>query len=421
MAAEMPLITAAVGHLPEEKTQLAALALVYSISLLVEAPVIMLLAASTALVRDAASYRTLARFTHGAGFGLTLLHALLAFTPLFDVVAADLVAAPPATLEPARLGLQIMTPWTWAIAARRFQQGILIRHGHSRAIVAGTAVRLIAGATALLVGLQFGGAQGIAVGCAAMAVGVVAEVSFTTWLTRPVVARHLRTAAEPGESLTLRGFLTFYVPLACTPLMTLALQPIGAAAMARMPQAETSLAAWTVVYGLIFVTRSAGFAFNEVVVATAQRPGSGAVLRRFAGLLALAAMTVLAAVSFTPAAGLYFRHWSDLDAEVYPVAVSAVGLGLLMPGYAVLQSLYQGYLVAHRRTRFVSEAVILYFILAATLLGVGVWLDRWPGVHTAIASFTLAGLAQTTWLAWRSRALRRIDGPLPRPQIPNTP
>ena len=52
-----------------------------------------------------------------------------------------------------------------------------------------------------------------------------------------------------------------------TSLLSLLVQPIGAAALSRMPQAIESLATWSVVGGLIFMLRSFGVAYNEVVVA----------------------------------------------------------------------------------------------------------------------------------------------------------
>ena len=47
-------------------------------------------------------------------------------------------------IQPARMGLMIMTPWTWSIAYRRFHQGMLIRFGHSKAVSTGTLIRLSA-------------------------------------------------------------------------------------------------------------------------------------------------------------------------------------------------------------------------------------------------------------------------------------
>ncbi|MFO7832951.1 MAG: hypothetical protein R6V31_02570, partial [Halohasta sp.] len=53
--------------------------------------------------------------------------AIFAFTPAFDTILVPLLGPPEAVIEPARIGLMIMLPWTWTIAYRRFHQGLLIR------------------------------------------------------------------------------------------------------------------------------------------------------------------------------------------------------------------------------------------------------------------------------------------------------
>jgi len=45
----------------------------------------------------------------------------------------------------------------------------------------------------------------------------------------------------------LRAFLDFYIPLAMTSLLFLLAQPMGSAAISRMPMALESLAVWPVV------------------------------------------------------------------------------------------------------------------------------------------------------------------------------
>ena len=62
----------------------------------------------------------------------TVLHILMGFTPLFDLVVVQLMRVPETLIEPIRLGLQLMVFWSAAIAWRRFIQGILIRHGKTR-------------------------------------------------------------------------------------------------------------------------------------------------------------------------------------------------------------------------------------------------------------------------------------------------
>ncbi len=148
MGAELPALSATIARLPNPEINLAAYGgIVFPIALIIEAPIIMLLAASTALSKDWDSYQKLRRFMMAAGASLTALHVLIAFTPLYYFIVERILGAPTAIVEPGRIGLMIMTPWTWSIAYRRFNQGVLIRFGHSKAVGVGTMVRLVADLT----------------------------------------------------------------------------------------------------------------------------------------------------------------------------------------------------------------------------------------------------------------------------------
>lgn len=415
MGVEVPLVSAIIARLPDSKANLAALgALVYPLALLIEAPVIMLLAASTALAKDWKSYKKLRRFAHGAGFALTIVHALLAFTPLYHWVAVDLIKMDPTAVEPGRTGLMIMTPWTWAIASRRFQQGVLIRFEHSRVVVAGTIVRLLTVTLMLAIGYFAASLPGIAVGTVAIACGVIAEAVFAQVFTAPVVRANLRYAPPLSEPLTWAAFTRFYAPLAVTPLITIVLQPIGSYALNRMPDKLLSTAAWSSVYGLVFLFRTAGFAFNEVVVTLIDQPGGAQLLRRIAWTMGLIMTSALALVALTPLGRLWFGGVIELEPDLTEVAVGAVVFAVLMPGYAVLQNFYQGALVHGRRTRSVTEAVVLYLSVATAALAVGIAIDSVRGIVFALAAFSFAGILQTTWLRYRAKpvlaALETRDG-----------
>src|SRR5512140_2162223 len=135
MAAELPAVSATVARLPDAEIHLAAFGgVVYQLALIIESPIIMLLPAATALCKDWASYRRIFNFMMITGALLTGLHILVAFTPLYSLVVVKMIGAPAEIIEPARLGLMIMLPWSWSIAFRRLNQGTLIRFGHSRAV-----------------------------------------------------------------------------------------------------------------------------------------------------------------------------------------------------------------------------------------------------------------------------------------------
>ncbi|MBT6102849.1 MAG: hypothetical protein HOH62_03005, partial [Verrucomicrobia bacterium] len=145
MGIELPLLSAVVARLANPEINLGAYGgVVFPLSLLIEAPIIMLLTASTKLSRDLASYKKLWRFMMIAGGGLSALHLFVAVTPVFDWLVGGLLGVEGDILQASRLGMIIMTPWTWAIAHRRFNQGVLIRFGHSRAVTWGTLTRLVA-------------------------------------------------------------------------------------------------------------------------------------------------------------------------------------------------------------------------------------------------------------------------------------
>jgi hypothetical protein len=413
MGVELPVLTAVVERLPDPKVHLAAYgSVVFPLSLIVEAPIIMMLAAATALVRDRASYDRLHRFMVLASVLLTALHAAVAFTPLFDLVAELLLSAPTeeATqadlVEPSRLGLRIMTPWTAAIAYRRMQQGVLIRAGNSRVVGVGTLVRLGSAVGTMLGLAAWTSAPGIVVGASGIAVGVTAEAIFAGLLVRPVV-RELVPRDPVHPDLDWPRLLRFYAPLALTPLLTLVMPLVGSAAMARMADPMISLAAWPAVHGLVFLFRGVGMAYNEVVVALFDERESVPALRRFALLVAGSTAGLLALLLATPLSTLWFEGAMHLPPELVGPTRTGALLCLLMPAYQVAQSWFQGVLVASGRTRAVPEAVALYALVAGTALGFGVSLVPLTGLYLAILAFTAGGLTQTTWLWWRSRDLVR--------------
>jgi hypothetical protein len=408
------------ARLPQATVSLAAYGgVVFPCALLIESPIIMLLAASTAVSRDRQAYALVQRFMYVTAGSLTALHAILAFTPLFDFVAGTVLRVPPETREPARLGLRLLVPWTLSIAYRRTQQGVLIRFRHPRAVTIGTAVRLGTNVTVLGLGAWHGRLPGIAVGSAAVACGVMAEALYAAWAVRPVRAHEMPVVGS-GAPLTLRAFLHFYLPLSATPLITFLAMPLSAGGMARMPLALESLAIWPVLSGITFTLRSLGFAFNEVVVSQLDHRLPVPALRRWA--LWLSAMTsgVLLVAAGTPLGSIWFGRVSALPPALAALAAQALWIMVPLPALAVWQSWWQGVLVHSRRTRGVTGSVLA--LLGATLLVLvaGVVLGNAPGVIFAAAAFTIGNGAQTAWLAWRARGeIARVearDAPAPYPE-----
>jgi hypothetical protein len=408
MSAEQPAFQSIVSRLADGKINIAAWGqIVFPLALVIESPIIMLLAASTALSKDCASYRWLRRFMMWSSGILTVLHILVAFTPLFDLVVIPLFSPKPELVEPARLGLMLMTPWTWSIAYRRFNQGVLIRFGHSRAVGVGTLIRLGSEAVVLAVGYSIGTLPGMVVGASAITVGVMSEALYAGLRVRPVLRDQvsLIEAAEPP--LSFIDFLRFYVPLSLTSLLYLLMQPMGGMALGRMPQEVDSAAAWSVSLGLLFTLRSVGIACNEVVVTLLDEPEAAESLRRFAVYLTITVTVLTVLLVATPLSLLWLQYVVTVDLTVTALVRQALWLALLVPGLTAMQNWYQGVIVHSRRTRAISEAMFIFLLTTGAVLLAGVLWGQVAGVYVGMVAFTGGTLLQTLWLWYRSRPIRR--------------
>ena len=415
MGIEIPMLNAAVARLGDAELNLAAFGgVVFPIALVVEAPIIMMLAASTALSRDSDSYRRLRRFMTQLSLLMTLVHVLVAWTPLFDVVSEHIIGAPDDVAERARIGLQIMTPWTWAIADRRFHQGLLIRFGRQRQVGLGTLLRLVGSGTPLVASVVLAKRgiepfSGVEVAGIAVCSGVFMEAIYARICARSVINGPLlqETSRTP---LTLPTIIAFYTPLAMTPLISLLAQPIGSAGITRMPESAVSLACWSALNGFIFMLRSIGIAFNEVVVRRAEDPGATRVLASFAwtagGIMSLIQLVVCA----TPAATWWFSDLSGLDPELVDLARRSLWWAAPMPLLTFLHSWYQGRLVSAGKTRGVTESVAAFLIAVTLVLVLGVVFPIAPGATMAVIAHVIGAIAQGAWLWFRVRQLDRSDG-----------
>lgn len=407
MGLELPLVSAIVARLPDAKVQLAAFGgVVMPTALLIEAPVIMLLSASTALCRDQASYAVVRGFMRRLGFGFSALHAAVAFSPLYDLVVVPLLGVPEAVREPARQALQCMVPWTFAIAYRRTQQGVLIRFGDPRAVSWGTAVRLLANAVVLSTALAWPALPGAVFGALSVTAGVIAEACFAGLRVRPVRRLALPALDPAATPLDPRGFMRFYLPLSLTPVLMFLGMPVATAAMTRMPEPLESLAAWPALNGLLLTLRSTGFAFNEVVVALLDREQAQVVLRRFASRLALVLSACMGVAVATPLGDLWFAHVSGLPPDLVSLAGMALWLALALPAMAPFQSLFTGTLVHARRTRAITESVVLQLAAMVGVFAAGVAWQGAPGLWAAVVAWNIGGGVQAGWLWYRSRSLR---------------
>jgi hypothetical protein len=420
MTVEIPFLSAVIARHPEPQINLAAWGLVFSIALILASPAMMILSASTALCRDWANYRRVRGYMWVITVSLTALHALIAFTPLFDFLVVNILAAPEEIIEPARLGLVIMLPYIAGLAYRRFNYGVLIRLNYTRSVTLGALVRLITDVICVGILYLLGVESGVIIATVTFTTGILAEAIYSGLRLRPVL-HQLRDAPSTNNLITLRAFSKFYIPLVMTSLLVILVQPMGTAALSRMANPLESLAVWPVIYSLIILWSSAGMAFTEAVVILLEQPRAVTALHNFTMRMATIFVGLLLLMNVTPLADLWFENIAALPHEVAPTATWALWVILLLPGLAFLQSWYTGMLVNVRQTRGITESVAISLIVHGGILYAGVVWGGAPGIYVGIVGLVAGHVARTIWLFIRTREPIRGLRDRERAYTPATP
>ena len=416
MSAEGPFLTALMARLADAKFNLAAFGVAFSLAMLVEAPIIMIMSAAAALVHGRASFVALRRFISWLNAGISAVMLLLVVPPVFRALAVGLIGLPADVAGLAHYGLALLLPWPAAIGYRRFYQGVLIRQGETRRVAYGTVVRLATMALGAGGLFAFTSLPGIAVGAAALSLGVVCEAAASRVMAAAAV-RTLLTGPD-GPPLPLRSIVTFYYPLAITSLLTLGMQPILTFFLSKSRFAIESLAALPVLHALVFVFRSSGLAFQEVVIVLIGGDRANAPpLRRFAATLAAATSAALALLAFTPLARLWLGGVAGLAPELAAFVFVPLRILCIMPALEVLLSWQRSLLVVERRTALVTWGTAVEAGAAVTILALAIGVLDLVGVTAAAIAIVSARLAANAFLGalGRSRVTpAAVASPTPR-------
>ncbi len=377
MALEGPFLAALIARLPDPAPNLAAFGVAFAFAALIEAPVIMLMSASTALADSAHNFRRLRDFSYLLDVSMTLVMVLFVLPPVFDLLVFHVMGMPGPVVDRVHGALLLLLPWPGAIGYRRFHQGLLIRDRLTRRVTYGTVVRLTTVTTTGLLLARFSGLPGASVGTAALSAAVCAEAVFTRIMVRGSVRRLLAGEGDltTGDfPLSFGRIANFYYPLALTSVISLAAHPIVAFFMGKARDPVASLAVLPVINAFTFLFRSLGLSYQEVMVALPGRRGEHTrELIRFALWLGLAATAAYVAVVMTPLVGFWFEGLSGLSPALAAFARPPARVLAVLPALAVLLSTQRGLLVHARRTGPITQATLIELggIVAVLLVGIG--------------------------------------------------
>ncbi len=404
MSVEGPFVAAIIARIHDPMFNLAAYGVAFSFALIVEAPIIMMMSASTALVADRSSFFQLRRFAYTLNMIITGLMVLLLTPPIFSLIAERLIGLPHGIVLLTHRATMILLPWPAAIGYRRFYQGILIRNNLTRRVAYGTIVRVVTMGLTATAFFFFVNIPGAYIGAAALSMGVTMEAIASRWMARHIVRQIIGDRSECSAStlLTTRALIHFYYPLALTSLLTVGVNPLVTFFLGRSPYPLESLAIWPVVHSFVFAFRSGGVAYQEVGIALLGEDGQGfRPLKSFAGILAAITSGALTIVAFSSLASGWFHAISGLPQALTSFAIIPLRCLVAMPALEVLLSFQRSLLVQTRRTPLITWATTIEVSGIAIMLAIGIGLISLPGALAAAISIVVGRVCANGFLIGR--------------------
>lgn len=191
------------------------------------------------------------------------------------------------------------------------------------------------------------------------------------------------------DDLTPGIIFLFWIPLALTWVMMGLEGPIVASVIARLQEAKLNLAAYGVALSVAFISEGPIIMLVSTATALVRNYSSYRKLLRFA-LLLNGLITVLLAILMIP--GVFFFLADDvvgLPEEVSRLAYWSTLLFLPWPAAIGMRRFYQGILIRHNRTRYVTYGTItrLGSMTAAAL--VLAWWGNVPGACVGSLSLSV--------------------------------
>lgn len=395
MSIEGPFLTALIARLGEPEFNLAAYGVAFAFALMIEAPVIMMLSASTALVKTRTSFLKLKNFTLAINIAATVIMLLISIPQIFSFIGIDLMKLPQEISELTNYAIMILIPWPAAIGYRRFYQGILIRNKLTKRVAYGTFVRLCAMTTTAFI-LFFSKTSGVIVGATALSTGVIAEAIATRLMASRIVKKV--SANNEFEEISYAEIWKFYFPLAMMAFISLGIHPVVTYFVGRAKMPIESLALLPVINSLVFIFRSVGLSYQEVALALLRTYDDYKILKRFAYALATSSVALLAMISLTPLSEIWLINVSGLATEIARLGYLPLMIYTIFPSLTVLIGFQRSILMYGKRTTPISTATIIEVGLMCLMLLWAINFTEWVGVTAAVIGYTLGRIGANIYL-----------------------
>lgn len=399
MSLEGPFLAAIIARLVDPKYNLAAYGVAFSFALIIEAPVIMMMSAATALVKDYFSFKKLRNFNFFVSGIITGIMLIILIPSIFNFIAYDLIQLEEKVAKLTYKAFFILLPWPGAIGYRRFYQGIMIRNNLTKRVAYGTILRIFTMALTALFLYYFTKLEGAVVGAFSLSIGVISEAIASRFMANNILKKIKSEDSFSSNKLSYRGILNFYYPLALTSLIGLGVHPMVTLFIGQSRMALDSLAVLPVINSLVFIFRSLGLSYQEVIIAMIGEKGEYfSQLAGFAKKLGIFLTISLVIIAITPISDFWFSKVSGLTDDLSAFSKLPTIIISIMPALTVLISFQRATLVSFKNTTPITFATIIEVSIILVTLFISIKIYDLTGITASMIAFIVGRMFAVSYL-----------------------
>jgi hypothetical protein len=213
---------------------------------------------------------------------------------------------------------------------------------------------------------------------------------------------HLDTQPQI-ETLTQRRILLFWLPLAASWLLMMSEIPIVNAAIARLPEAETMIAAFGITASISITIESPVIMLLATATALAAHREAYLTIRRFTIHLMWLTTIAQLLLGFTPLYDLVVRSLMGIPPAIAAAAQPGIQIMTLWSAAIAWRRFKQGVMIRFGQTRLIGVGTMIRLAASAgTAAGLMLW-GKAPGVVLGASALMMGVAAELAYTQWASR------------------
>ncbi len=421
-----PFLSALLARTANPEAAIGGYAIALGVVSLVALPQLRIQQLTLVFLEDRSSFTRLNRFAAVCAVAVAGAAAVVALTPLLDVVLDTVFTATGALREQARQALIALVAFPPLAVARTHLHGAALRAGQARLVWAGTLSGVLGVVAAGSLLLLSGAATGSLVAAVALVAGAALEFAVLAVLAGRALPGHLPRATATSGDKPYRAMLVFFAPLLFAAFLPAVTPAVVNAGLTRTATPELSIAAVAVAFAVYQITVLPIWGIQPTLLALLGQGADPRRLLRLANLVGALTLAPTLLMAFVPPlsdailGGLIGVHGELREQVVLVLRIMAP-----LPPILAQEQIYTSALMRARRTRPVAYVnvwrllVLLSFMLAAlnltdlpgAAIGGGAWAVT-LSVESAAAYLYGRGTLRTLTARWKSAQASPAEAPL---------